>query len=400
MKIFKAKWYNNVDSPVMFMIDDLANVWIDLNQNSKVDPGEDWGHDRDNANSSIRFLMDSILKDFPHVKVTFFVVTGRRSPVIKNHNTYFFSEPINYDKEIKAFFKTLKDNPQFELAYHGLTHGNPGETAQDFSQEWETFGSVEEAVKQIEKGKEIYFDTFGTYPKGGKYCGYKYNEFSDDSINAAGFLWWCRNWNRGQKNIPDEIRFEPQFFGANRVIDIPSTISGDLFPIKKDRNIMEEFLITILKPFWIRWNLRNISILLKKKQLISIQEHIAPSRVDGRTQKPNIWDGKESLNKIFTFLRNKNVWYATGTEIAEYIEAREHTEISILSKDSFQINYTGRMIKPILTLIIEIARDSNKLSIISPDGELKESSARTGNNYRINLSIMNGIYYIHPDGGT
>lgn len=33
----------DAQSPVMFMIDDFANVWVDKNENNKLDKGEDWG---------------------------------------------------------------------------------------------------------------------------------------------------------------------------------------------------------------------------------------------------------------------------------------------------------------------------------------------------------------------
>ena len=35
MEIKIAKWYKNANSPVLFMIDDFANVWIDLNNDGK-----------------------------------------------------------------------------------------------------------------------------------------------------------------------------------------------------------------------------------------------------------------------------------------------------------------------------------------------------------------------------
>ena len=168
MEIKIAKWYKNANSPVLFMIDDFANVWIDLNSDGKVSLEEDWGYDRNNLNSSYRFLNEEILKYFPEVKVTFFTPVGKRSPIIKNYNISIFTEPINYDYKTKEFFKSVNDNKKFEIAFHGLTHGRPGKTAKDFSQEWDAFNSVEEAINQIERGKKIYFDTFGKFPKGGK----------------------------------------------------------------------------------------------------------------------------------------------------------------------------------------------------------------------------------------
>jgi hypothetical protein len=74
----------------------------------------------------------------------------------------------------------------------------------------------------------------------------------------------------------------------------------------------------LYRPLFIKWMLRRIDFLLKHRLVISVQEHMSPSREDGRRQQPNIVDDKESLRNIFQYLRNKNVWYCTGTEFAEW----------------------------------------------------------------------------------
>ena len=37
------KWKNNADSPVLFLIDDLANKWVDITNDGKIEPEQDWG---------------------------------------------------------------------------------------------------------------------------------------------------------------------------------------------------------------------------------------------------------------------------------------------------------------------------------------------------------------------
>jgi hypothetical protein len=351
-KIVTAKWLNNTGSPVMFMIDDFCNKWIDLDGNGKVDLGEDWGHARDEQNSSFAFLKETFLDRYPDLKITFFTTVGVRSSFIKESHYNGYSAPINADGKTKEFYRSIYSNKRFEIAYHGLTHGIPGSTPKEFQQEWVSYHSLEEALIQIQKGKDIYRDTFGEYPRGGKYCGYEYNDYSDESISKAGFFWWCREWNRGMKNVPDSIRFEPKCFGDNKVIDIPSTISGDLLTIRRNTGIIKYFLKKALKPLWAKKQLKLIAELLKNRQIISIQEHVAPAREDGKAQVPNIFEDRDSLFCIFDFLKGRSVWYATGSEIAEYIDARENTAISSVGEDSFDLKYSGRLTAPLITLMI------------------------------------------------
>ena len=395
MKITICKWPNNADSPVMFMVDDLANVWIDLNNNGKVDLGEDWGYAMDSPNSSFRFLTEYVLRDFPEVKTTFFVPVNR-VPIIKDHKYNAHFAPINENDEIADFFRTIHSNAKYEIAYHGLTHGVAGEKIEDFIQEWISFKSLEEALAQIEKGKKIYYEVFGEYPKGGKYPGYEKNAFSDESIDRSGFLWWCREWNRGQIGVPDEERFSIKRFGTNNVIDIPSTIYGGLF------NLMgESFYSKTIKRFLLfRKGRKQIDDLLKRGQVISIQEHIAPARTDGRRQTPNIFDDKKSLIHIFSYLKNKNVWYATGTEIAEYYGVYDKASIDNVEDNSFFVDYRGSNIKnPQLSLIISNVVD--RFKIVLPNGSIYGNNIKrlSNNSYLINkLPLIGGRYELLKAG--
>ncbi len=170
----KAKWYNNAESPVMLMIDDLANAWHSKNGNETWDFGGDWGGSLSSENSFFSFMKDNILSEFSEAKITFFAVAGSTSQYTYNE-PFVFSEPINYSEESKKFFKELAQFGEFEIAYHGYNHGTPGEKTEDFIQEWKGFQSVDEACEQIHKGKEIFKDVFGRYPSGGKYGGWDYN---------------------------------------------------------------------------------------------------------------------------------------------------------------------------------------------------------------------------------
>lgn len=401
LKINKAKWLNDADSPVVFMIDDLANAWVDINNNNSIEPEEDWGYAGDSKNSSFNYLKKKILRINPKIKTTFFVPYNR-APLIKNtkYNSHF--GPIDESTEIKLFFSKLNSDKQFEIAYHGYTHGISGDKNNKFIQEWPSFKSIEEAIETINKGKEKFKSTLGEYPKGGKYCGYESNDFSDKSINESGFLWWCRKWNGGSHSQKIPKSNDLKYFGDNNVIDIPSTIEGNLFNPPKINPFKN-----VIKQMFGRETVSNIDVysngikyldwLILNKFVISIQEHISPARTDGKRQTPNIIDDTNSLLEIFTYLLDKNVWYANCTEIAEYFEVFNKTEINIIDEKSFEVKYSGREVEnKFLTILLE----GIKFPIIieCPDESIimtyKTDFDRR--NLKINkLKIMNGIYKIY-----
>ena len=369
--IGKAKWFNNADSPVMLMIDDLANAWHSTTGKTKWDFGGDWGGGLQREGSTIRFLKERLLKDFPEAKVTFFAIAGKIR-LCTNTEQFTFAEPLHFTDASRRFFRDLDKDDNFEIAYHGYSHGTPGANKEDFVQEWNGFGSVSEACDQISKGKEIFNDVLGRFPFGGKYGGWKYNELADESIDKSGFLWWCRDWmSRDVHDRIDDSYYDPQFFGDNLVVALPSTVHGFF------------------------WDVKQIDKLIDKKQIISIEEHIAPLRPDGRTQTPNIIDDINELRSLFSYLQKKNIWYATGTEVAKYFVAFSFTTIYDIKQDSFKINYKGRVKEPMLTLLIDFRhiRDRKPINIITPDNEIIKCTYKN-KLHLANVKIKNGRYKV------
>lgn len=377
MKI--CKWKYNADSPVMFMIDDLCNSWVDSNGNGEIDLEEDFGTGMYSKNSSMKFLEENILKNFPKVKVNFYVPVGKRIGMLLNSKIKMYSAPINETKEIKEFFYSIHHNPRYELSFHGVTHGQVFEEAKDQKQEWECYNSLYEALETIEKGKNIFKDVTGEYPKGGKYCGYIGSTFGDESIDKSNFLWWHRFWNRGvEGGYTEEFcgkeknplkNYDITEFGENKVIDIPSTINGSLFNITSSSTI-KKIIKLILKPYFKYKVKSKFEFLLKNKLVISIQEHICPARDDGKRQGPNIFDDRKSLIEIFNYLKNKNVWYCTGTELAEYYYLRKNIKI-VEEKDGFYFDF-NKITKKIENMDITLLFDKKYSKIILPDkSELK-----------------------------
>lgn len=328
----KTKWKNGADSPVLLFIDDLANKWIDLNGDGIVQTEEDWGYAGLDENGAYNFLEKEILTANPEVKVTFFVPVGKRSDYIERSGYISNSFPINSSKKSRDFFRFVHNETKHELAYHGLTHGLPGNDSREFMQEWLMYKSKSEALITIREGLDIFKDVVGEYPAGGKYCGYESNGFSDDSIVESGFKWWCRYYNKGieQRNCPisgkDKNRFTAysiKTFGKSNVIDIPTTLPGSLATINQNGNYFKKCLKWLFKRYLIRKKLKQIDFLLDNNLIISIQEHISPSREDGIRQTPNIFDDRESLAEILKYLKKKNVWYCTGTELYDYLISKK-----------------------------------------------------------------------------
>jgi hypothetical protein len=324
------KWPNNAQAPVLFYIDDLCNKWIDTNGDGKLTPENDWGYGGLEPNGVYQFLEREILSINPQIKATFFVPVGKRAPIILNSSLRSCAYPMNYNQKSRDFFSHIHNETHHELAYHGLTHGNPGKTTGDFIQEWLSYKDLKEAVDTIKEGREIFKDTVGVYPRGGKYCGYQSNEFSDQSIADAGFDWWCRFYNRGVETKMDRFftgedvnpltNFRITKFQTGDVVDIPTSLHGGLFNIAKSINPLKRLKKLLKKNKIVRQNMESIKYLLDEGLIISVQEHISASRVDGRRQTPNLLDDLESLKQIFSILKKQNVWYCTGSELFEWIK--------------------------------------------------------------------------------
>lgn len=377
--IEKAKWKNFTDSPVNLMVDDLTNAWFDSNQNGTLDLGEDWGAKSGEHNSAINFLENNLLNKYPHAVLTFFIVMGGISSFSKK---YSFTKADQFDANetfAKNFLELIQRHKN-EIAYHGYNHGFVG-TDGDFVQEWKGFKDIGSACCQIKQGQEIYEKFFGYPAKGGKYGGYDYNDFADQSIDQTGFLWWCRDWTPRSisKTVHSDI-YELKFFGDNMVVDIPSTVHGR------------------------KWTKKQIDILLRHKQIISIQEHVAKYRPHTKgIQYPNIIDDMTSLLKLYEYLQNKNVWHATMTEIAKYFISWSFTHIYNITKDSFDVYFYGGIDDPNLTIKIIKAVSSNivkDIIVVSPDGiSVEPDKIFPGiktDQYIFNIPIKRGKYRIIP----
>jgi len=385
MKIIKTNWFNDADSPVVLMVDDLDNLWFDLNKNGYLDIGEDWGYWRDLPNSSFTFLKKNLLNKFPEIKVTFFSVVG--NPVICEYKCgKVYRGSINQHYKVAEFFNRIHHSPNFEIAYHGLTHGVMKNDK--YIPEWLSYNSTEEALKRINEGQKICKKVFGEQLKGGKYPCCASNIYSDESVDKAGFLWWCRSWTKDNKLREDYATLEMKTFGKSDVVDFPSTVN----PSVLTRNPIKRMAQFIFKNPYHRLE-RYFEELLQNKIVISIQEHAGVIKANGIRQTPNIIDDMPVLQHIYSFLREKNVWYATCSEIANYYIAFTTTNVEAVDNSSFELKYTGKIEKPWLTLLIDRAYPAE---VISPSGRRYKSvkSLRKDKQNLVNIEVENGYYQI------
>jgi hypothetical protein len=320
------------------------------------------------------------MESFPEARVTFFTVAGPISAYTR-HQPFSHAAPLDADAESREFFTALASDPRFELAYHGYNHGTPGERTDRFVQEWQGFPSREAAVTQTRQGLDVFSRAIGSLPRGGKYGGWEYNGFADGAVDDSGFLWWCRDWMPRDigGRVADDY-YEPQFFGHNLVVALPSTVHGHF------------------------WDPRQIDRLLARRQLIAIEEHIAPVRPDGLIQTPNIVDDMEDLRRLYRYLRGKNVWHANGTAIASYVIARERSLIHDVTRDGFSIAYDGRIDRPVLTLLIDCAAlctpEQPFIDVVDPAGVVADAGAfrfdRERRRHVVTLPVSQGRYQVRP----
>jgi hypothetical protein len=328
-------------------------------------------------------MEERLLQPFPEARVTFFTVAGPIS-AYTHHQPFSYAAPLDATEASTRFFQKMAADPRFELAYHGHNHGTPGEQTDRFLQEWRGFPSQQAAVAQTRRGLDTFTRAIGREPLGGKYGGWDYNGYADGAVDESGFLWWCRDWMPRDINgrIPDAY-YEPQFFGGNLVVALPTTVHGQF------------------------WNQPQIDLLLSRKQIINIEEHIAPIRPDGLIQTPNVVDDIDDLRRLYQYLRGRNVWHATGTEVASYVIARERSLVYDVTAEGFSVRYDGRAEEPLLTVRVDCScvcsPEQPLVDVIAPDGAALAPARfrfdRGRYQHLVTFPVRQGRYQVRPRSG-
>ncbi|WP_456323235.1 hypothetical protein [Hydrogenimonas sp.] len=385
-----AKWHNNYQAPSVLMIDDLSDAYINVyNEPFR----NDWGHLCNKENSAFSFLQKYLLNQYPHIKITFFSPYDRHNVI--NQNSSFSSKKFALgEREEYIFFLKYLVSSGHEIAHHGSNHGcfinqhNPS-TINNWIHEWELFKNIQQGVETTKKGINLFKKFCDIDIAGGKYCGYKTNRFSDAIIDVCNFLYWCR-----ESNITQHCHSE-QYFGKNNIIAFPTNFAGNSFirlsymTGKKERDKKKKFL-KYFQPLYNLYSYLKLYNLYRKKQIISIQEHISPSTSAGTVQSANIITDIKSLNKIYHTLSYLSIWYATCEEIAKYIYTRDHSSITIIDK-LLIINFNNH--KNLKNTSITLLNDH--LFKIN-DGENTYVSTLNNGAYVVNLPIRTGKnkYYL------
>lgn len=333
-----AKWYNNFQAPVVLMIDDLSDAYIDVYEETYKN---DWGYLCNTKGSSFDFLSKNLLEKFSKVKITFFTPYLKHNVINENSNYDYKKYSIGDRDKFTSFLKEL-NSLGHEIAHHGSDHGqyinkNIASTFNNWIHEWALFKDVDTGVKITYDGVKKFKDVCAIDVVGGKYCGYVAIDNSQEIIDKCNFLYWC---DKPSYNIGE---YKESFFGKNNVISFPTNFAGNSFVrltyLSGDqRRDKKKKILKYLQPIYSMYSYFKLYSLYKKRYIISIQEHNSPSTSAGTVQSANIITDIKSLNKIFSFLSPLSIWYATCKEISKYIYARENSNL-FLKNNRLIINF-------------------------------------------------------------
>lgn len=379
-----AKWFNNFQAPVVLMIDDVSDSYIEVYEESYKN---DWGYLCDTPGSSFYFLQKELLENYPYIKITYFVPHLKHNVVNENSQYKYKKFSLGDRLEYTNFLKKL-DKEGYEIAHHGSNHGeyideNIPSTVNNWKHEWELFDDIDTGVDITLNGVKRFKNICNIDVVGGKYCGYKTIANSQTIIDKCNFLYWCDKINLLEHD------YNESYFGENNIISFPTNYLGNSFVrlSYKTGNKKRDKIKNIVKYFQPLYNILSyiqLYRLYKQKYIISIQEHSSPATTAGTVQAPNIITDIESLNKIFKFLKRFSIWYATCKEIAKYIYVRENAKI-IVKNNELVINFNNY--KNITDTTISIV---NKKVFKLENSVQNFSSQKHNGLYVVNLPIING----------
>ncbi len=332
----KAKYFNNYRTACSLMIDDFVPVAVTYD--GQVLPNNDWGYGKLNKNSLFDYLNSTLFLKYPEIKGTFFVPFESQFYLPKDSGMKY--RVGQFDTSYLDFFNHYKD--QFDIAFHGIKHTYYSDDSIHGNPIFE-FHELGLRDYQMLRDKIAHFEAlFDNRFTGGKFPGYfRKNKESFELLVKLGFKWWA--FSLADNKIAQN-NFDTIHVGKNdTLIDMPSNLNGNVFNHE----------ITYSQEGSILRNVRNIkrikrqvdlvkyiAYLYKNRLPITIQEHAQNQSLNGKRQRPNLYDDINSLDKIFGLLRGKDIWYVSCGELAQYYDAYSNTKL-IETEDSLELIYEG-----------------------------------------------------------
>jgi len=330
----KCKWYNNAQAAVVLTIDDLSFAYMNINSKG-LNPQSDWGYGIREKNSIFYYFENNLLLKYPEIKYTVMLPFGIHSAVKVDTRYEKKGNDIFFSKEFMQLLLYIVNNGN-EIAYHGHNHGkiNPTIDSLSWCKEYEQY-SYNQYKEIILNDINRINREYGIKVFGGRSPCYMYDKNVEKIISDIGFKWWSFDYNPKQFT----------HYYKNNILAFPTNLSGNYF-----NNRISSLSRIFSTPFREQKKKYYLENLIEKRALISIAEHFLSARPDGKRQQPNIFDDINSLDKIFGIFRGNDIWYATCSEIAHYLESYDHTEINKIDKNKYKIKYNGRWGKPFLSV--------------------------------------------------
>jgi len=375
----KCQYFNNHKSAVTLMLDDFSLTATTIN--GQIEPSNDWGAGLGGEHSLYRYLTANLLAKYPEIKGSIFYPLHQHGVQSKSAGYHVvFSHDYN---KLADFIQQV--SPRFEFAFHGLAHEryiNPQnqDIKGNCQHEFEYLALQDaETIKQDITAME---HVLGTRFVGGKYPGYIASSDGPQIIEVLGFKWWMSSAHMMNQKHKDNRH---GYLGNSKsIVNLPTNISGDCF--KPNVDLDGANLLRLLKNKLDTFNLeRHIHLLYEKQLIISIQEHYMGLRTDGKRQRPNVFDDISSLDKLFGLLRGLDLWFATCTQIAHYVESYDNTQLVQLGDGNYSITYQGTW----ETMFLTVCTSSKSLRNIST-GQLLKGIYRNG--VWVFNNVAEGIY--------
>jgi hypothetical protein len=321
MLVSISKWRFGSQFPLIFMIDDLANIDFNLSAG-------DWGARQNKPDSMYRFLKNKYISLCPELKFTFFAVAGKRC--IQSTGNYDYVEDCSMDN-FPNFLNFLCDEGH-EVAYHGLSHGSV--VNEKFIQEWDHFSNQTEANVTVQEGVDLLSQSSSTTVIGGKYCGYKAGAYGHESLISNGFKWWFDSWDSNHLHRPDGEWVDNIFY-------FPSNIDCSAYTIDMIGRVpFGKYLKSTLKDLGRKSIKRKMLDIIEAKGILTFQEHTSPIRTDHKTQFPNVFHDCPQIISLLKIVNRYEPWFATATEVYTYQLLRS---CSVLShkNENMHLEYVG-----------------------------------------------------------